>query len=293
MIRLTKDLADAKFVTHAGNFHADDVFSTVFLSKLYDDITVIRLKEYHDDGSKIAYDIGLGRFDHHQALYDKKRSNGIHYCGFGLLWQELGREYLKKIKVSNVEDTFYVFDKLLVNQIDAFDNGELNMDNSFNIYTLPSFIEMFRPKWNTNEDENECFLKACNFADTIFEKVMGDALTKVQIMTILKEKAKDIHDKVLVLDEFIPYEFALFELGLDVEFVIYPSNRGGYAAHTVPIAYKSFVPKVPFKKEWGGLRDDELKRVSGIKTAKFCHNKLFLATAEDLNGAWELIKKSR
>lgn len=293
MIRLTKDLSEAKFVTHAGNFHADDVFSTVFLSKLYNDITVVRLKDYHDDGSKLTYDIGLGRFDHHQAGYDKKRSNGIHYCGFGLLWQEFGREYLKKLNVSNIEDTFYVFDKLLVNQIDAFDNGELNMDNTFNIYTLPSFIEIFRPRWNTKEDEDECFLKACEFANIIFEKVMSDTFIKVEMMDILRDKAKISQNKVLVLDEFIPYEFALFELNLDVDFVVYPSNRGGYAAHTVPIAYKSFTPKVPFKKEWAGLRDSELQKVSGIKTARFCHNKLFLATADTLEDALEFVRKTR
>ena len=84
MIKLVSDLKDADFVTHAGNFHADDVFSTVFLEKLYGDINLIRLKEYHDDGSKLAYDIGLGPFDHHGADFDKKRKNGIHYCGFGL-----------------------------------------------------------------------------------------------------------------------------------------------------------------------------------------------------------------
>ena len=60
MIKITKNLVEADYVTHAGNFHADDVFSTVFLEKLFDDITVIRLSEYQNDGTKIAYDIGGG-----------------------------------------------------------------------------------------------------------------------------------------------------------------------------------------------------------------------------------------
>ena len=129
MITLTKDLSKAKFVTHAGNFHADDVFSTVFMSRMFGDITVIRLKDYNDnDDSKIVYDIGRGKFDHHQAEYDKKHDNGIHYCGFGLLWQEYGLEYLKKLNVNNPEDVFKVFDYLLVTNIDAFDNGEADID---------------------------------------------------------------------------------------------------------------------------------------------------------------------
>ena len=65
MIKIVSDLKEADFVTHAGNFHADDIFSTVFLEKLYKDMSLIRLKEYQDDKSKLAYDIGLGPFDHH------------------------------------------------------------------------------------------------------------------------------------------------------------------------------------------------------------------------------------
>ncbi len=292
MINLTKNLEEAKFVTHAGNFHADDVFSTVFLSKLYGDITVIRLKDYLDDGSKIAYDIGLGKFDHHQSGYDKKRENKIHYCGFGLLWQEYGLEYLKKNNVNNKEEVFKIMDKLLVTQIDAFDNGELVINTDINVYTLPGVIEMFRPKYDSNDDEDECFKKACDFAKVIFDLILEDAQVKAKSMEIIKEKSKTMQEKVLILDKYIPYEFAIFELGLDIEFVVYPSNRGGYAAHTVPIAYKSFTPKVPFKSEWAGLRDAKLQEVSGIKTARFCHNKLFLATADTLEDAIEFVNKT-
>lgn len=72
MIKIVSDLKEADFVTHAGNFHADDIFSTVFLEKLYKDMSLIRLKEYQDDKSKLAYDIGLGPFDHHGSSYDQK-----------------------------------------------------------------------------------------------------------------------------------------------------------------------------------------------------------------------------
>ena len=293
MIKLTTNLEEAKFVTHAGNFHADDVFSTMFMERLFDNITLIRLNDYQDDKTKIAYDIGLGKFDHHGALYDKKRKNGIHYCGFGLLWQEYGFEYLKKIKVENPEKVFEIIDELLVVQIDAFDNGECTIDNPFNVYTLSSLVELFRPKIGTNDDESECFLKAVSFADTIFEEVLKDAIGKVYAITEIEKKANDIKDKTLVLDEYIPYEYAIFKLGLDVDFVVYPSNRGCYAAHTVPTKYKGFTPKIPFKKEWAGLRDEELQKVSGIKTAHFCHKKLFLATADTKEDAIRLIEETR
>lgn len=289
MIKLTNDLNEADFVTHAGNFHADDVFSSMFMARLYGDITLIRLNDYKDDGSKIAFDIGLGKFDHHQANYNKKRANGIHYCGFGLLWQEYGLKYLRKIKVKYPEKVFNILDELLVIQIDAIDNGEYFIDAPFNIYTLAGLIEQFRPKIGKKEDENECFLKAVSFADIIFEQILNDAIGKVYALNEIEKKKRSIKDNILILDKYIPYEYAIFKLELDVNFVVYPSNRGCYAAHTVPTKYKGFTPKIPFKKEWAGLRDEELQKVSGIKTAHFCHKKLFLATATTKEDALKFI----
>ena len=293
MINIVKSLEEADYITHAGNFHADDVFANVFLEKLYNDIKLIRLKEYTDDGSKLAYDIGMGKFDHHQRRYDKKRENGVHYCSFGLLWQEYGKEYLKKIKVEDIDNTFKVFDYLLVNMIDAFDNGEFSIESNFNVYTISTLIELFRPKYDEHKDENECFLDAINFARIIFDLIMKEAISKVKVIKVIQEKVSTINDRILILDEFIPYEFAILELGLDIDFVVYPSNRGGYAAHTVPTHYKGFNPKVPFKKEWAGLRDYELQKVSGVKTSRFCHNKLFLVTADTLEDTIKLVYLSK
>lgn len=291
MITLTKDLNKAEFVTHARNFHADDVFSTVFLEKLYGNITVIRLKDYKDDGTKIAYDIGLGKFDHHGRDFNELRPNGIHYCGFGLLWREFGLDYLKKINVPEPVITFEVFDNLLVNSIDAIDNGEFSIDSDYNIYTLSSLITLFRPKFDENKDEDECFLEAVEFASHVFDLILKETLSKVKAISIVKEKASEINNGVLILNENIPYDYALFFLKIDhlINFVIYPSNREGYAAHTVASTYKGMKPKIPFKKEWAGLRDYELQVVTGVKTARFCHNNLFLVTADTLEDTIELV----
>ena len=288
MIKLVKALEEAELVTHAGNFHADDVFSTMFLERLFGNISLIRLKEYQDNGTKIVYDIGLGAFDHHGKNNDKKRENGIHYCGFGLLWQKYGLEYLQKIKLEDPKEVFEIIDELLVMQIDAFDNGEYSIDAPFHVYTLSNLIEEFRPK-TKEEDENECFLRAVSFASTIFDQILKDAIKKAETIKIIKSKKEWIKDKILILDEYIPYEYAIFKLNLDLNFVVYPSNRDGYAAHTVPTKYKGFTPKIPFKKEWAGLRDEELQKVSGVKTAKFCHKNLFLATAQTKEDALKLI----
>lgn len=280
MLTITKDINKADFVTHAGNFHADDVFSAAFLEKLYDNITLIRLKEYNDDNSKIAFDIGEGKFDHHGSKYDKKRANGIHYCSFGLLWQEYGLTYLKKLNISDREDCFKIIDYLLVNQIDAIDNGEFNLISEFNIYTLSDIIDLYRPE--NSKDEDEAFKKATLFASSIIDLVIKSALNKIKAINTIKPLIPSIENKTLILDKFIPYEFAIFYLNLDINYVIYPGTRDCFVCHTVPTIYKGFTPKKPFNKSWAGLRDEELQKVSGIKTARFCHKNLFLFTADTL-----------
>ena len=59
--------------THAGKFHADDVFATALLQILRPDIKITRGFTVPDDFDGIVYDIGFGMFDHHQEPRE--------YCG--------------------------------------------------------------------------------------------------------------------------------------------------------------------------------------------------------------------
>ena len=72
--------------THAGKFHADDVFATALLQILRPDIKITRGFVVPDDFDGIVYDIGFGMFDHHQEPRET-RPNGIPYAAFGLLWR--------------------------------------------------------------------------------------------------------------------------------------------------------------------------------------------------------------
>ena len=42
-IKLTKQYDNANFVTHSGTFHVDDVVSTIFLSKIFEEVNFIRV----------------------------------------------------------------------------------------------------------------------------------------------------------------------------------------------------------------------------------------------------------
>lgn len=62
-INLTKNLNEAKFVTHSGKFHVDDVMATVFLSKINDEVLLARIPSTNgfNLSGKFVYDIGYRR----------------------------------------------------------------------------------------------------------------------------------------------------------------------------------------------------------------------------------------
>lgn len=65
----------AYLVTHSGGFHADELFSSVILTRLFPDAQLIRSRAPEwitPDADRIIYDVGgaydaeAGIFDHHQ-----------------------------------------------------------------------------------------------------------------------------------------------------------------------------------------------------------------------------------
>ena len=65
--------------THAGKFHADDVFATALLQILRPDIKITRGFTVPDDFDGIVYDIGFGMFDHHQEPREFRQSGILHF----------------------------------------------------------------------------------------------------------------------------------------------------------------------------------------------------------------------
>lgn len=61
-IQLTRKIYKANCVTHSGKFHVDDVISTIFLSKIRENIVLIRVPTIDkkiDVSNKMVYDIGF------------------------------------------------------------------------------------------------------------------------------------------------------------------------------------------------------------------------------------------
>lgn len=294
MIKLVKTTKEADFITHSGTMHADEVFATAFLELLFKNIKLIRVAHINsqDYKDKIIYDIGYGEFDHHDENA-KVRENGIKYSSFGLLWKKFGKEYLKKEKIENREEVFDKFDKELVEGIDAIDNGMFpEIIAPYKVKTLSDVIKLFNPSIFTEEDENTGFLKAVSFAKTIFEETLYNVVGKIKAKKIVTELINQNEDKFyLELDQYMPYEEAILtnEQANNIFFVLYPSNRGGYAIKTIPKSLEDKTDRLLLPEKWAGLSSEELQEVTGVKGAIFCHSNRFIATAKTKEEAIKLL----
>ena len=96
----------------------------------------------------------------------------------------------------------------------------------------------------------------------------------------------------MILDEFAPWkEFLLNsknEKAKNINFAVFPSSRGGYNVYAVPLELGSFENRKNLPVGWRGLRDTELQEITGVKTARFCHNAGFICSADSKEGALEL-----
>ena len=292
MITLVKDINEADGITHNGTMHADEVFATAFLSLYFGNFKVARVSEVPKDISTktIIYDIGKGKFDHHQT--DARiRDNGIKYSSFGLLFEEYGLSYLKKLKLKNTKAIYNYLVKDFIEAIDAIDNGIFpEIKAIYKIKTVSDVIKIFNPSYGSNDKEDEQFIKAVSLAESILNEELKNVIGKVEAGVKVKKILNKTKGPILILDEYLPYEETILTSlsGKKILFAIYPSNRGGYGIKTIPISTTDKTSRVYFPKEWGGLTNDDLEKVTGIKGSLFCHANRFLMTASDLDTAIKL-----
>ena len=297
MIVLVKDKKEANCITHSGTMHADEVFATAFLDLLLKDIKVCRTLDINQDDYKdnvFIYDIGRGQFDHHQ-LDAEKRENGITYCSFGLLWKQFGRLYLEQENISNIEDVFLGVDKDLVEAIDADDNGVFpKIDAEYKVKTLSSIIKLFNPSFGSLDDENIQFLKAVTIAREILLEEIKTIEDKVKAKYKLLDIIYNNKTNILILNEYMPYEETLLQEDKEqkIDFVVFPSNRGGFNVKTIPKSQEDKTYRKEFPLEWAGLVDQEFENVSGVVGARFCHSTRFLLSCDTMDAAMNLIDKA-
>ena len=232
----------ARGFTHGGKFHADDVFATALLRILRPDFRVQRGFEVPDDFDGIVYDIGGGMFDHHDA--DRpQRPNGVPYAAFGLLWKVFGPRLVGEHQARLLDENF-------VQPLDLNDNtGEDCL--------LADAIGGFNPLWDSKDDPDACFAKAVDFAQVILQNNIDAANAVNRADALVKRALEKMEDGVVVLPCYAPWKNALYRS--DARFVVYPSQRGGWAAQCVNDRLTRR-PKRPFPQGWAGQPPEELAK---------------------------------
>lgn len=297
MIQMVHNIEEANCITHSGTMHADEVFATAFLHLYKKNIKVYRTNSIKKDDNQqdyIIYDIGRGKYDHHQ-LDSAKRENQIPYSSIGLLWKDFGKDYLEKNDFPEIEEIYLAVDKDLIEGIDADDNGVFpKIESTFKVKTIPSIIKMFNPSFESTENESDQFLKAVKLAEMILKEelsyIKGKILAEKKVLEYLNKY--DGTSNYFILDEYLPYEETLLkdEKYNKIEFVAFPSNRGGFAIKTVPISFQDHNPRKAFPESWAGLENEELEKISNIKGLRFCHSGRFIVNCKDYNVVLKVIE---
>ncbi|MGN1296862.1 MAG: MYG1 family protein [Clostridia bacterium] len=283
-IQLTKEIDNANCITHSGKFHVDDVISTIFLSKLKENIILIRVPTVKNINieNKIVYDIGLGEFDHHQKNRNGQRENGIYYSSIGLLWNKFGKKYLGSLKVKNIDKTFQYIDDELIQYIDATDNMQIEyLENKIS----PDFIKLCNPEWNENISEDEAFINALKLADEFWNIYIKHSIAEVEAIDIILNKISKSKECYVVFESEIPYRKAIkLYNGNKVKYIILKSRREGYEIRTLTDECK-------FKEELvKSVNINVAINLTGINELIYVDNHAKLCCTKTLESAIQLVK---
>lgn len=256
-------------VTHAGRFHADDVFSAALLRILKPGIEIRRVYQVPEDFDGLAFDIGWGEFDHHQAGAPV-RENGVPYAAFGLLWREFGPTLLGKAEARRL-------DERLVQPLDRDDNTGCGGP-------LPDMIADFNPLWDSDDDPDQRFFEAVDLAQKVLQNRLDAVRAIGRAYQVVKAGMKAMQDHIVLLDVYCPWK--PFSAKSPAWFVVYPSQRGGWSGQCVPRPPEAGGGlKQPFPASWAGKTHQELVELTGIQTLRFCHNNRFLIVADTKDDA--------
>ncbi|MFZ2205461.1 MAG: MYG1 family protein [Minisyncoccia bacterium] len=290
-----------KIVTHNNSFHADDIFACASFSLLFEkrgetfevirtrDAELIKNADYVFDVGGI-YDPALKRFDHHQVGGAGKRSNGIEYSSFGLVWKEYGKEIAGNIEVQNF------IEQKLVMPVDANDNGiDLYKTNFENIspYKINDVFAIFAPTALEKFNKDEQFLKAVVWAKEILTREIKKANDEIEVKKIIQNFYENSEDKrLVVVDEPRVSRYEIWNALQDFNtplFAVYGDGED-WSIVAMRMEMNSHQNRKDLPSAWAGLKDEELQKITGVPDAIFCHRGLFLAGAKSKEGAIKLAK---
>lgn len=277
--------------THDGTFHADEVTACALLL-LFDliDMDKINRTRNLDELSRCEfvcdvggiYDPNRKLFDHHQADYRGPLSSA------GMVLQ-----YLRDSNIISSKE-YDFFNLSLIIGVDAHDNGkELH---SKGVATYSHIVSNFTPISQDADDatQNAAFFEALDFAYKHLQR-LWERYQYVQSCRQTIADAMSIGKEFLVLEKSIPWLDVFFELGginHSAKFLIMPSGHHWKLRGIPPSLEEKMKVRIPLPQEWAGLLQEDLKKMSGIQGAIFCHKERFISvweTREDAMKALEFI----
>lgn len=280
---------------HSGSFHADEVTATALLM-LYDLVDrkgVLRTRDMKDllrceyvcDVGGI-YDPSKKRFDHHQADYKGPLSS----AGMVLL-------YLKEEKILDAH-LYDMYNRTLILGVDAHDNGVAKLE--LGTTSFSQVISNFLPiQYDVSDEEmNEAFFTAVDFVIGHLDRLRKRTFYTMECQSLVQKAMRET-GYALIFETSIPWIDNFFESGGDLhpaQFVIMPSGSHWKLRGIPPTLHDRMKVRCPLPEEWAGLLEEDLKKVSGIPGAIFCHKGRFISiweTKEDALKALHIALQKR
>lgn len=282
------------FGTHNGTFHADEVTACalLLLFNLIDRNKIIRTRD-HQILSQCEFVCDVGGlyqpeqklFDHHQADYQGPLSS----AGMILL-------YLKDKNILSIKE-YNFFNSTLILGVDAHDNGKDPQIHGLSTYS--TIISSFTPIFHEADEseQNTAFFEALDFALKYLTRIYS-RYKYIQSCKEIVSEAMQRKENYLIFEKNIPWLELFFEFdGIHhpAQFVVMPSGIHWKLRGIPPSLEDRMKVRVPLPKEWAGLLDEDLKKISGIKGAIFCHKGRFISvweTREDAIKALQCVLNS-
>ena len=293
-------MAPAFLVTHSGGFHADELLSSVILTRLFPNAKIVRSRSPEwitPTEDRIVYDVG-GLYDADRQIFDHHqrgaplRDDGQPFSSFGLIWKHYGRDYLaaSNLPEAHIEAVHTSFDGSFVLPVDLVDNGELSPATAGQLagLTLPALLETLKPVFDeTDPDaEDRSFHEALAIARSFVEARISKSAAKLRAETMVEQAIERAgQGRMLELPMGMPFRPAVVKAGADhLLFVVHPRGND-WTLTGIRRADEGFDLRADLPASWAGLTNADLEAACGVKGATFCHNGRFIAAAKTREAA--------
>lgn len=287
-------------VTHSGGFHADELLSSVILTRLFPLARIVRSRApewISPAADRIIYDVG-GAYDAEAQIFDHHqrgaplRDDSQPYSSFGLIWKHYGRDYLvaSGVPEAHAVDIHASFDASFVLPVDLVDNGALSpsVAGLLGGLTLPVLLETLKPVFDETDPDadDRAFHNALAIARAFVEARIAKSAAKLRAEALVHQAIVDAGEgRILELPMGMPFRPAIIKAGADhLLFVVHPRDKD-WCLTTIRRADEGFEVRADLPAAWAGLTNGDLEAASGVKGASFCHNGRFVAAAKTREAA--------